>query len=438
MNRCCTVAARALLLAGVSALCPASPVSAQPQQAAPVYDAARGSLIQIRTLLASSGRQSSLGSGFVVDRGAQLAVTNYHVVSQAAHEPSTYRLQYLDDGQRSGNLRIVALDLANDLAVVQLADAALPSLGFDREALDGTLPQGTRLYAMGNPLDLGFTIVEGTYNGPVERSVQPRLHFTGAINPGMSGGPAVNAGGAVVGINVSKRLDGELLSFLVPASAAAALLEQARQAPLAADTVLRDEIARQFRERQRRVADTLLAAGFKIVPSGDYQGAEPLSSWFECWSSTDADEQPPPRVLTDRTDCHADASLFLSDELQPGTVSLTRRYLRSERLNAFQFSAALSRRYNPSTQRGPMRDDLTAPHCSDRFVQAGPEMPVLRASWCAAAYLDYQGIYTMQLLFVTQDQPDAALLTELELDGFEYQAGLDLGRALIEATGWRE
>ena len=44
---------------------------------------------------------------------------------------------------------------------------------------------------MGNPLDLGFTIVEGTYNGFVEKSYNPRMHFTGAINPGMSGGPAV-------------------------------------------------------------------------------------------------------------------------------------------------------------------------------------------------------------------------------------------------------
>ena len=43
------------------------------------------------------------------------------------------------------------------------------------------------------------------YNGLVERSYNERIHFTGALNPGMSGGPAVTADGRVVGINVSKR-----------------------------------------------------------------------------------------------------------------------------------------------------------------------------------------------------------------------------------------
>ena len=59
----------------------------------------------------------------------------------------------------------------------------------DPRALAGRLPKGERIYAMGNPLDLGFTIVEGTYNGLVDKSYDERIHFSGAINPGMSGGP---------------------------------------------------------------------------------------------------------------------------------------------------------------------------------------------------------------------------------------------------------
>ncbi len=56
-------------------------------------------------------------------------------------------------------------------------------------------------------------MTEGTYNGLVQRSFYPRIFFGGALNPGMSGGPALDDAGQVVGVNVSKRLDGDLLSF---------------------------------------------------------------------------------------------------------------------------------------------------------------------------------------------------------------------------------
>src|SRR5262249_59386101 len=111
--------------------------------------------------------------------------------------------------------------------LVQVDQKNQPHFEFDERAVHGEVPKGERLYSMGNPLDLGFTIVEGTYNGLVDRSYNERIHFSGAINPGMSGGPTVTADGHAVGINVSKQLGGELVSFLVPARFAATLLASA-------------------------------------------------------------------------------------------------------------------------------------------------------------------------------------------------------------------
>ncbi len=210
-----------------------------------IYAGARPGLLQIRTLVEAAGRQSSIGSGFLVTSDG-LAVTNYHVVSQYVLEPKTYRLEFARPDGSQGKLKLLQIDVANDLAIVQLEGTKTPHLDFDAASLADAAPRGERLYAMGNPLDLGFTIVEGTYNGFVEKSYNPRVHFTGAINPGMSGGPAVTQAGKVAGINVAKRLDGELVSFLVPASKAAALLARAKTEPPLDPSHSRDEIDRQL------------------------------------------------------------------------------------------------------------------------------------------------------------------------------------------------
>src|SRR5665213_4120298 len=177
---------------------------------------AKPRILQVRTLLQAAGRQTTLGSGFLVGADG-LALTNYHVVSQFALDPRTYRLEYLAPDGARGELKLLAIDVAHDLAVVKLDRAGLPWFEFDPRALAGNLPKGERIYAMGNPLDLGFTIIEGTNNGLVDRSYDERIHFSGAINPGMSGGPVTDAEGRIVGINVAKRLDGEQVGFLVPA-----------------------------------------------------------------------------------------------------------------------------------------------------------------------------------------------------------------------------
>jgi serine protease Do len=83
---------------------------------------------------------------------------------------------------------------------------------------------------MGNPLDVGFAVAEGSYNGPVERSFLATLFFGGSLSPGMSGGPALDEQGRLIGVNVAARRDGEQVSFLVPAEPVRALIERGRAA----------------------------------------------------------------------------------------------------------------------------------------------------------------------------------------------------------------
>lgn len=137
----------------------------------------------------------------------------------------------------------------------------------------------------------------------VEKSYNPRVHFTGAINPGMSGGPAVTAQGKVAGINVAKRLDGELVSFLVPASKAAAPSSVRRAIRRSIPRFLREEIDRQLVAWQGDFYHALGEQGFRAAALGPYEAPESAAPWFNCWARTNADQTPKPRAQLDSTSC---------------------------------------------------------------------------------------------------------------------------------------
>ena len=399
-----------------------------------VYEMAKPRILQVRTLLQAAGRQTTIGSGFVVSADGY-AITNYHVVSRFALDPKTYRLEYLAPDGGKGSLALLAIDVAHDLAVVKIDRAGLPYFEFASRSLDGTLPKGERMYAMGNPLDLGFTIVEGTNNGLVDRSYDERIHFSGAINPGMSGGPVTDSDGRIVGVNVAKRLDGELVGFLVPARFAAALLERARRGPPLALDKAREEVGRQLDAWQSAFYQALFQHDFRDTAFGPYRGMESAAPWLTCWAATNADQVPKPRVAINTTRCSSVTGLFVSDRILTGRLDLTYSYHKSIDLNAFQFAREVSLQASAASFDRGRR--LTAQECTDGFVEGVPrERPVLRARWCMRAYREFEGLYDVTVLAVTQDRDREALLAQLAMQGVSRANAAALGKRFLEAIRW--
>ena len=123
-----------------------------------LYDSARGDLLQIRMLLKNGRTQSTVGSGFLVGT-SNLALTNYHVVSQMALDPAIYTAEYIDTDGNTGPVELMAVDVLHDLAVVRINRNGSGFFKVPEQPV--RLRQGQRLYSLGNPLDLGFAISEG-------------------------------------------------------------------------------------------------------------------------------------------------------------------------------------------------------------------------------------------------------------------------------------
>ena len=410
-----------------------APVSSTAER---IFEAARGKLLQIRTELAATGRQSTLGSAFLV--AGDLAITNYHVVSQFVLEPNLYRLEYFTAANDHGSVQVLGFDVADDLALVKIDRAQAERFAFDPRKLE-ELIKGEQLYAMGNPLDIGFAIVEGTYNGLVERSYTPHIHFSGAVNAGMSGGPAVTSNGDVVGINVATRLDGELVSFLVPAQYAVALLARAPRDPPKPET-LRAELGRQIAARQTELYAKLDTAGLQPANFGPYVAAESKADWFTCWGQTNAGQVPRPRALVETTNCSGESDIFIANDLHVGNLYVAHSYIRSVDLNAFQFATFVATRNGLQWPARWREKWFTTPRCTQDFVRAAPgdKGPPAEAIWCARAYKDFADLYDVALTIVTQDRSTEALVSRLSFQAVTYEAAQKIGKHFLAALQWHD
>jgi S1-C subfamily serine protease len=428
---------RAIGLSLFIGACASGAVSAAPSEssvAERIYAAAPPRLLQIRTLVADAGRQTSNGSGFLVSADG-LAITNYHVVSQAALEPNTYRLEYTAADGSQGNATLLRVDLPNDLALVRIDKKEASFFRFDQAAIEGRLAKGERLYSMGNPLDLGFTIIEGTYNGLADHSYTDRIHFSGALNPGMSGGPAVTVDGNVIGVNVATRRGGQLISFLVPARYAADLLLKAGEGETPSD--LKGDVGRQLVAWRSGLYKSLGEAGFRTDALGPYRAPATQALWFSCWASTNAGATPKPRASVNSTECSSDTSVFVASDLNIGTININHSLVRTVDLNQFQFATYLTQLSQPRLSvGGPFKKWYTPRRCHEDFVSASarPQHPPLRVVWCAQAYRQFEGLYDVSLIAVTQDRALEALVSRLNMHAVGYDDAIVLGKRFLEAV----
>src|SRR5262245_36171842 len=212
-------------LLSVRAQAPTTPynvvIPAASQSAREVLAQVRPAVIQIKSFFGSNTAETSHGTGFAVKEGG-LFITNYHVVAERVQHPGKYRLEYRTADGQTGVITVLAVDVRHDLALVRASGYAPAPL----QLQPSSTTKGDRAYSVGFPLDVGLTITEGISNGKVEDSFEPRIHYSGAINGGMSGGPALNAAGEVIGVNVAGYRFQQLVSFLVPIAHAQALSDR--------------------------------------------------------------------------------------------------------------------------------------------------------------------------------------------------------------------
>jgi serine protease Do len=184
------------------------------------------------------------GSGFIIDANCHV-ITNRHVVADSSRTPGVVvdgpelraHVNAEPPGQVGGEISdkvgataadgftVTLVDGTEfnslhaefadslDLAIFQLPAQHCPHL----EQGDSTaLIQGERLYTIGSPAGLEYSVTSGIYSGSRGEGKRRLLQTDAAINPGNSGGPLITENGAVVGINTLTLKGTQGIGFAIP------------------------------------------------------------------------------------------------------------------------------------------------------------------------------------------------------------------------------
>jgi S1-C subfamily serine protease len=384
-------------------------------------------VVKIEVVETGSAAKASIGTGFFADGRGRL-VTNYHVISKLIHSPERYRIEFTDVAGQTGIATVLGVDVVYDLAVLRTDRQRKDFLTLESKPVE----QGTRLYSLGHPRDLGLTIVEGIYNGLLKHTLYPKVHFTGSLNPGMSGGPTLTHAGRVVGVNVAT--EGEQISFLVPAEKALALLQKtASVESRPADSFLAD-VGQQIYANQSRYLSGMFLPNTSHVVLGPYVLPTKPTDFFRCWADAVRRKELPYVSVTH--DCSTDDYIFVSSQQSSGIVRFYHQLLSTTELNPLRFFTLYSGQFQAgNAAMFGNEEEVTPFRCQTRNVATATGK--LKAVLCARQYLKLPTLYDAVFRAATLGSRNAGLVSTLSLSGVSFENVQGLSQRYMENIKWR-
>ena len=182
------------------------------------------------------------GSGFAI--APNRIVTNAHVVELAKRYPDNVVIGIVpSEGSKSYQGKVIAIDAARDLAIIEFTGAKLPTLAL----YSGPIEEGNPVTALGYPGNVDLATAqsaadyihplnpirsEGVFSGRRALSGTQVLLHTAGIARGNSGGPLLDPCGRVIGVNsaITQAEQGDTsFGFAIAASELSAFLAEAKQ-----------------------------------------------------------------------------------------------------------------------------------------------------------------------------------------------------------------
>ena len=418
-----------IILSCLLVLLPLAGYSQENDTAQKLFARYHASVYQIRVIDNAANNKSVTGTGFLVDKSGLIA-TNYHVISDTINVPDKYRIEVLVKPDDVRKATLVNLDIVNDLALLKIEPPGADPIPLaTRPSL-----KGDQVYSIGYPYDIGVTVVPGTYNGLAPHSVNNKVNFTGSLNPGMSGGPAFNKAGEVIGVNEATA--GNQLSFLVPVANLKALLATT---PPGYKGDFEKIIDDQLSANSDRIITELLKGNWNTVPLGGAHALDEVTPFLRCWGDSKDQSNPDDKTpFWAQRSCQTDNNIFVNESQTTGKIELQFYWISSKHLNEVQFYNYYRRiftRYRPGNIG--TKQDVGNWACDEDFVQVPIRKGVkTKAVFCTRAYKHIKGIYDVLFLQGSVNRKHQAYMIHFTIAGTTRPLALEFTKRFMEAGVW--
>jgi len=384
-------------------------------------------VFQIRVLNRETEKKSSIGSGFIVGDGF-LMITNFHVVGKIIQEPELFYVSYLGKDGREGELKLLALDVAHDLALL----ASDSKLGEPTHS-SPLPPRGAPVFAMGNPLDLGLNIAVGTNGGILNQTDDSRILFSGSLNPGMSGGPTFNEAGEVIGINVATARND--ISFVVPSRFLNKLIEDQNRVTLETEEQLRAEVTRQLIAYEDGYIEKVLNEDWSSLQLRKLKLPGVISPTVRCWDNS-AKLNANAQYRRFQIRCENKNNVYLDDTNQfVGDLSYEYYWLESEQLNNIRFNNLYEKLNKDQIDTRLDEEVVSNFNCDTWFIDISEQE--FKANMCRREYVEYKGLSDVLFTAAMVEHEKEGFFITFIMTGVNYQSPLPLVQKILEQIEWK-
>lgn len=392
----------------VGLVCRTSIAAELPSDADSLLKKYQDSVFQVQLIETESNKKSAIGSAFLVSHNK--IVTNFHVISSWIHNPDKYKIEIIHKKHGVTAVGLIDFDVVHDLAVLKTDHPfAAPVL-----ALSDNLPnQGDKIFSIGNPHDYGMMVIPGTYNGVTANSFYQRINFTGSINPGMSGGPALNTQGEIVGVNVATA--GNQMGFLVPLWHLKTLLTASHEA-ITKDQ-LESRIEQQLLASQELFFNKILDSQWPKSKLGRHFVSTDVAQFVRCWGHSNS-EKTKALFQASEINCRSQEQIYIDPSFRSGNIEVEYSYYKQSKLNPFQFSNLLEKSFSGVAPGNSARkDDVSNYQCLQDLV-ADPRGDYNKSLYCVRNYKKYPSLFDVVFLSITaSNKHEDALLSHFTLAG---------------------
>ncbi|HPY40648.1 MAG TPA: serine protease, partial [Thiolinea sp.] len=272
----------------------------------------------------------------------------------------------------------------------------------------------------------------GTNNGLLADSEDKNILFSGNLNSGMSGGPALNEQGEVVGVNVATA--GNAVSFLVSIQYLNALLEKVKARDFEPGKNLHDSIVQQLKASSHEMLERLQANQWKLVNIGKFQIPSRIDRSISCWDGSENDEEHG-LVTVISFNCSNDREIYLDEKLSVGSIQYQYTWYESEKMIPPRFYRMYEAQNSDENDSKASKENVTGFKCETNFLTMASQN--FKMTVCRRDYIRYPGLSDVLVTGAMVSQKQQGFLFELFLTGVDFKEAMQLVKKIFENFKWQ-